>query len=154
MKKILFLMLLNLAAQQAHAKDLKCERFIDESCMMDIETSIESTGIILPSTMNKTVKKLVFSKNKKIHFLLEKVAKNFPFLHEIWADGCSLTEVYKINFLNMDRLGRVILDDNQITRIASNTFDDSPTLDWVSLGKKYLNLIHECFVQKISFHIQ
>lgn len=46
----------------------------------------------------------------------------------------------------MDRLGRVILDDNQITRIASNTFDDSPTLDWVSLGKKYLSTFSKSMI--------
>lgn len=97
-------------------------------------TTINSTGFTI-SNYDETVGYLHFFNNKKIQFLPEYPAKNFPNLIVYRAWACAIEKVFKVNFENLNKLRLLDLKTNQLERIESDTFEDLISLDFLDLRK-------------------
>lgn len=136
MIKIVFVALIVLLAQHAHAMDVKCEKVTEKSCFMQNLTAIDSLGFTISSPRDETLEVLRLYDNKKIQFLPEEVYKQFPNLFMYKAYNCSIKEVSKINFKLLPKLRLLDLSRNQIERIESNTFEDLAAVQMISLCEK------------------
>lgn len=108
------------------------------TCFMNHVTAIGSPMFRISSPKDDRVEGLYFWKNKKIRFLPEKVAERFPHLLMYAAWECSLTEISKSNFRSLARLTFLGLSQNQIEKIAGNTFEDLASLEHLFLSRKRL----------------
>lgn len=106
------------------------------TCYMHTVTTINSPGFILLSK-TKNIERLVMHGNKKIRFLPEKVAESFPDLLHYLAQRCAITEISIVNFENLTKLRNLNLRENQIEKIADNTFNDLKSLTHLWLSKKF-----------------
>jgi hypothetical protein len=97
--------------------------------MMKFKTSIDVEGATFSAPKDDSIKALNFWYNTKIKFLPVRVAETFPSLTAYMAAGCSLKKISKENFRNMDRLKLLWLQNNQITIINGNTFEDLHELE-------------------------
>lgn len=107
---------------------------------MQITTTINSTGVTI-APRDETIKGLTMYNNQKIHFLPEKLNETFPNLSTYLASACSITEISKMNFENLDKLRFLSLHSNHIEKIARNTFEDLKSLEVLYLRKKFISLI-------------
>lgn len=73
--------------------------------------------------------------NKKIRFLPENPADKFPNLKLYRPYSCSIEEISKVNFKDLRKLRKLYLDNNAIRKVASDTFEDLTSLEYLSLGK-------------------
>lgn len=145
MKIFLLLALVCLIVYETQGKDIKCEtlgsyKYGDgpsmKTCVMKEATIIESKGYIISSPTDETIEGLVFEHNKKIQFLPEKIAEKIPNIIFYTAWNLSLTEVSKINFINLTKLKILYLDNNLIETFASDTFEDLTSLMRLHLRKR------------------
>lgn len=88
------------------------------------------------STRDKTVKALDFYENIKIFYLPDNVAGSFPNLEIYDARSCSLKKIKKINFDGLFKLKDLSLGENEIEKIASDTFKGLVNLEIIGLGRK------------------
>lgn len=103
-------------------------------CLMHQSTIIDKSDFKI-LTRDESINALDFNNNKKIEFLPIKVFENFPHLLGYSARGCSIKEVSKKNFENLNKLKVLWLGDNQIEKIPSDAFEDLSALEKVYLCK-------------------
>jgi Leucine-rich repeat (LRR) protein len=138
---------------QSATKIVTCEQFKEnhywgvilnnlKTCLMDKETRISSDGFELIAVRNESVKGLTFGGNRKIRFLPESPSENFPNLEGFSAGGCSIKDVSRKNFKNLDKLKVLWLSYNQIETIKSETFKDLIALEEITL-REIFNKIHD-----------
>lgn len=143
MKIFLIFALLMVSVDQLNAIEIECDRKKEENyligpvqvCFLDTVAIDSPDSTILPRDEN--IAGVNFSYDKKIRFLPVKISETFPKLIKYFAFGCSLTEVYKIHFENLNKLKSLVLGSNQIEKISSNTFDDLTSLEHLNLSKNY-----------------
>lgn len=75
--------------------------------------------------------------NKIIQFLPEHVAEEFPNLLSYDANNCLIKAVSKKISIARGKWFLLSLGSNQIEQIASNTFEDLTSLEFLSLSKKF-----------------
>jgi len=105
----------------------------NNTCVVDVK-GIDAPGFMI-SSQDDSVSGLWFDSNKNIYFLPVEIHQSFQFLAALTASNCSIQAVSKKNFRNLDGLKFVFLNDNQITRIPSDLFDDNRALEEVYLGE-------------------
>lgn len=112
--------------------------YVDEqvTCSLQRTTSIDSPGTDLIAAEEDKIGAIYFSSNKNISFLPDGPYENFTNVVAFAASACSLTSVYKSNFQNLKGLIRLDLDENQIEEIATNTFEDLTSLQFLWLSKE------------------
>lgn len=105
-----------------------------KTCYIKITTTITTptTSITAPT---ESVLGLSLWENKKISYLPVKVAESFPELLVYGAAGCSVTRISKENFINLRRMKRLDLSNNQIALVPNNAFEDLVALEWLQLRK-------------------
>lgn len=104
-----------------------------DTCMLTDTTEIDSFGFIFLYKERSGVKALNFNGNKKIVFLPEKVYLSFPKLVAIDASHCSIR---KENFENLEHLTTLLLFNNEIEKIYSNTIQNLHSLEYIDLGEE------------------
>lgn len=137
---ILCFLLFAIGSCSASLKSIQCERIAEEgwwpfptwtACYMDGTTEINSRDFfITPPVDDITVEILRFSKNKKIRFLPE---VKFPLLTSYYAGWCSVESIDRLNFRGLRKLKELRLQNNAIEKIETNTFEDLPSLKYLSL---------------------
>lgn len=130
---------LNLLTQIC-ANKVPCERIVEifelhKTCFMDSVTKIDSLQFEISSERDENVTKISLYGNKNVIYLPISVSEKFPLLTELIAWQCSVKEISKENFKNLYKLQRLDLDENQITKIQSETFEDLMGLEVLRLGK-------------------
>lgn len=148
MNKIVFLGFLILTFHQINAGEVKCEKNetfdynfwgygTAKTCFMQHVTAINSSGVTIFSPRDDMMGGLQFKENKKIRFLPVKIAEKFPNLWIYLAHLCSVQEVSKANFENLIQMKVLVLNQNDITTIYHNTFEDLTSLELLQLRKKF-----------------
>lgn len=137
---------LYLTISKEQQKPLVCEKITSDDkhgekrkkCLMNQVTTISTDNVELaiPEDLNMTV--LDFTFNNGILFLPVLVKKSFPNLRFFYANLCSVQEISKKNFENLNDLRYLSLEANFITKIRSDTFEGLSKLDYVSLGEIWL----------------
>lgn len=149
MNYFVLLALLVVSVHQLNASAIECESVnahgywgsmankVDgkQTCFLQETTSIDSPGSTISSDV-RTVGKLRFDGNKKIHYLPDNVHNTFKNLMHYWAFDCSLTEISRSNFEKLSNMRTLLLHTNQIVKINSNTFKDLRVLETLELRKK------------------
>lgn len=117
------------------AGSVRCEQFRDSAklCLMNNFTVIDSNDIEMTSRRNE-IEEIVFTNNKNIKFLPIRMHQTFPNLREIIAYGCSIQNISRSNFDKLNRLRKLILENNHLETIKSDTFRDLLRLEELSLG--------------------
>lgn len=125
---------------------VSCERFkkmrVNEfghttlsMCYMEKNTRVYSTGYEIDTRKLDHVIGIIFDYNKKIYYLPEKVYKKFQNLRGISAQSCSLKAISKNNFAKLPSLSALLLNENKITAITSDTFRDNINLLFIDLSE-------------------
>lgn len=104
------------------------------SCYLDKDAAIETKDLRISASHRKDAIPISFSHNKKVKYLPVFMQETFPFLREIHARSCSIQEICKENFVGLRALNVIYLDNNEIERIASETFNGLYSLYRVELG--------------------
>lgn len=103
-------------------------------------TTIDSADVTIQRDAQVT--KLTFEDNDEIRFLPVELDISFPVLEIYEAGGLAIKTIAKVNFKNMRILNELGLNNNQITTIASDTFEDLVSLEVLLLGEeKVLRLL-------------
>lgn len=122
---------------------IDCEKFRRKAvgtkhfvtCYLNSRSSIYSTGFLLSSPKNENVQAISFSYNQKISFLPERIAEMFPNSVIIYSSGCAIQSISNIVFNNLNKLERLYLKSNKITRIDGDVFDGLTALRRIELSK-------------------
>lgn len=125
---------------------VSCERFkkirvnkhghtVQSLCFMEKNSRIFATGHEIDTQKLDHVIGMIYDFNKKVHYLPEKVHKKFPHLRGISAQSCSLRAISKNNFAKLPSLSALLLNDNRITAITSDTFRDNINLMFIDLSE-------------------
>lgn len=131
---------------EAEREEIKCEiiemwRYYSfgmdppKTCFMNKETSISSQESFLASPKDETIEGFNLDENSRIYYLPANVAEKFPNLLVYSAHHCSILSVNNENFYNLIHLKQLILHDNKINRVVSNTFEGLTALEYLLLRK-------------------
>lgn len=128
-----------------NGKEIYCEIVSERSfgkligpakiCWMNGTTSIDTPAVSV-STRDESINVLYFSWNQKIHHLPIKTSATYPNLLALYAGYCSITNISRQNFRGLSSLKSLILQGNQIEKIASGVFKDLTNLERLYLGEK------------------
>jgi Leucine rich repeat len=100
---------------------------------------IDSPGYSI-SNRDDSIEALHLDINKLVFYLPEKVDTNFKNLVIYEANGCSIKNISNQNFKGLIKLCALLLENNQIEKILSDTFKDLKELQYLWLSKKiFLN---------------
>lgn len=118
-----------------------------KSCWVT-QTSIfsDQNGTIL-AEHDEAVNGLYFQKNQKILYLPKHIDKIFPNLKVYDAYCCSIKEISKQNFENLQSLKVLMLRNNQIEKIMSDTFQGLTNLEIIYLRKNKIILYFFTFFE-------
>lgn len=105
------------------------------SCIVSQSTVINATGFKVDIEANEAFTTIDFSFNENIYFLPENISEKMPNLIDYKADHCSVEAISRVNFLNLHKLMNILLSSNQISSIASGTFENLKALKRIELGK-------------------
>lgn len=105
------------------------------SCFMDKTTAINGKNFIIADLKDEEVEGIVFHSNRLVEYLPYKVHLQPPNLSTYRAAFCSIKEISKENFENLNRLKHIDLNYNRIEKIAGNTFNGLRSLKKVELSK-------------------
>lgn len=97
-------------------------------------TAINSTKFVVAEDRNDEMQGIIFSNNTRIEYLPYKVHLQFPNLIYYMAGGCSIKQISKENFENLNRLERIDLSYNKIQKLSGNTFQGLAKLQRFRLG--------------------
>lgn len=106
-----------------------------KTCVLYDTTAIDSIGYQITSPRDEEVVATDYDSNDKIEYLAENVDEKFPNLKIIFASSCSIKSISKKSFRNLNKLDRLVLYGNQITRIDDETFNDLTSLQFLDLSK-------------------
>lgn len=135
------IMLVNLISNLM-AEKVVCENITNlddfrklKKCSMEETTAISSKGFTISSPKDYSIQKLSFLNNKKVWFLPENVDENFPNLLFYDAGFCSIKMITKPNFKGLENLTKLFLQQNEITEILKNVFEDLLNLELLDLSE-------------------
>lgn len=136
-RKIMLLVTFALAVTSSSA-DVVCEKigvcWETKCCQMNLETKIESNDVAVSWPRDDTIELIWLTGNRRIEYLPVEVYRNFPKIGFYWAGHCAIKEISKKNFEQLKSLKWAALQDNQIEKISSNTFEGLDELRQVFLG--------------------
>lgn len=133
-KLLIFALLLeSFVAQKVPCEDVQIVSSSIIKCNMIHTTVISSLGVEIAPQVND-INALDFSYNEKISYLPTGLSVAFRELKSIDADFCSIKNIYKENFKNLNKLKYLDLDGNQIERIEPDTFEDLTALKTLTLS--------------------
>jgi Leucine-rich repeat (LRR) protein len=113
---------------------------IYKTCFMNKTSVINSTDSTISKLHDESIARLDFFTNQNIVYLPINVNENFPKLAFYNAQNCSVKSISKENFNGLFELKKLYLDNNEITKIASDTFNDLVLLEWLTLGRDVFSL--------------
>jgi hypothetical protein len=123
---------------------VSCENFAEVErddeffrfCFMNDTTTIEAMDATISTIRDVFINGLWFNSNKNIFYLPIHVVKELPNLGALHADDCNIKQISNANFKGLSKLRRLSLEHNQIQTVLIGTFDNSTSLEFISLGKK------------------
>lgn len=95
--------------------------------------SIGSTGLMIDSPLDLTVKALNISQNKDVEYFPEHISDKFPKLVIIQVFNCSLKYVRENDFEGLHELTALNLSLNNIAKIESGAFKDNAKLEYLGI---------------------
>ena len=101
---------------------------------------INSTEFLIASRHGDAVKAFMSNDLKNIEYLPENINEKFPNLAILKAKNCSIKAVRKENFCGLQKLVKLMLDNNEITELSADVFDDLIRLKILSIKH---NKIHD-----------
>jgi Leucine-rich repeat (LRR) protein len=136
--------------KNVETNELLCEKVdnIDWPHAEEVETCwMQNTTVIDQKTMrisnrDGAVRALAVFTNKQIHYLPIGIKDTFPHLEFMSAGQCAVREVSKENFAGLSNLTALWLEQNQIEKISSDTFEDLVSLKHLWLCKKIKTWIY------------
>lgn len=129
----------------AKAVEVPCERvgikgFVHH-CSFDLKTTeINSDDVKISDARNENTTMLFFYNNIRISFLPIEIHEKFPDLLGIIARDCAILTISKKNVNKLRKLEVLDLAKNKIQKIESDSFDDLTNIEFIGLGKRFLNL--------------
>jgi Leucine rich repeat len=99
-----------------------------------ITADIEAAGTKISTAKDDLTTGLRIFENRKVTHLPENVVEKFPKLKGYAAISCSVKEISQLNFKGLN-LTVLNLRDNQIEKIAIDTFKDLVNLEFLNLCK-------------------
>lgn len=118
---------------------IACERLTENfqgyTCDMRFYTLINDIGFTISYLFNDNILKIDLSDNRNIEFLPISPHQTFPNLKDDYARRCAIREISKANFEKMHYLERIVLHDNQIYAVLSDTFEGLTSLWLLDLSK-------------------
>lgn len=146
---MLFAMIALAVTFEVTTADVICEKigvcWESKCCQMNLVTKIQSNDVSVDWPRDETIELLWMTGNRGIEYLPIEVYKNFPKLGFYWAGSCAITEISKKNFEQLKNLQWIALQDNQIERILSNTFEGLDELRQVFLGNYFFGCLKPVF---------
>lgn len=148
---LVLIVILYVGTSQAQTKQVRCEDVSDlslafigvhRSCIMTDTTVIDARDYNILSSKDDDMGALNFWSNKKISYLPIDAYKSFPNLVMMDVGHCTLKEISKPNFRNLGKLRELLMCCNQIERVDGDTFEDSPLLEYIGLGKRSFYLLY------------
>lgn len=125
--------------EEINSVEIFCERFDDfgesEFCGMDKKTKINASNFVIGELRDEAIEGIDFSENKKIEYLPYKIYMQFPNLVDYRANQCTIKQITKANFENLNRLKYLKLSSNKIQKIFGNTFHGLGNLREVDLSE-------------------
>jgi Leucine-rich repeat (LRR) protein len=107
-----------------------------KTCWMSKTERIDKQDVKISSERDELVQALQFHDSKSIFYLPINVDEKFPNLVVYYAGSCSIKKISKQNFIGLSSLKVLILEQNQIEQIPSETFNDLISLERLWLSKK------------------
>lgn len=104
------------------------------TCFVGADATIDSRNFQL-TDKNETYKGLSFGSNKKVSYLPLYVGDQLPNLLVYVGASCSVRSISKENFKNLKKLKALVLDNNKIEKLFSDTFEDLIALEHIDLRK-------------------
>lgn len=138
------------STQLSEAADISCESIEDNQwfhienvriCSMKKTTSIQTSSINITQETDDSVKVLSFNGNKNVVYLPVQVDKVFTNLSCYDAAYTSVTDIFKTNFKGLMKLEYLLLNNNEIKTITSDTFENLASLKLLHLCKFVIILI-------------
>lgn len=105
-----------------------------ETCNMKSYTIIRDNNYTISDMFNEEVEVMDLSGNRNIEFLPILLYDTFPSITIYHAARCSIREILKENFKNLD-LKEVNLQENQIYAVSRDTFEGLDNLRDLNLSK-------------------
>jgi Leucine rich repeat len=107
-----------------------------KECHMDSKLSIDFPNTTFKIRDN-TMEVLAFDHIKTVFYLPLNIGGTYSSLRECRAMNCSIKEIFRQNFIGLSTLKKLVLPNNLIERIASDTFKDLKMLELLLLSKKF-----------------
>lgn len=124
------------------ADEVRCEEikvhdwsYTGERLTCYVNSSYISWNGVTIAKADVTVGALWLEGNKRVSSLPVEVSKTFPHLFGYNAESCSVSLLFKANFLNLGELEFLSLENNKIEMINRDTFEDLVSLKVLYLGK-------------------
>jgi hypothetical protein len=104
------------------------------TCWIAGSISFSSPGYKINSSRDETVTGFIAQSLKNMFYLPDSPYEIFPYLQAYSSRGSAVKEISAANFKKLKKLRLLYLDQNQIEKINSDTFNDLESLEWLNLG--------------------
>lgn len=129
---------------ELNSTEILCEKYLDfenyETCFMTYKTVINDTNFVFADLRDEEIEGVTFEGNKKIEYLPNKMYLQFPNVLIYKASRCSIKQISRENFENLNRLKYIELAFNEIQKISATTFEALASLVRVDLSE-FIRLI-------------
>lgn len=135
-----------IAVRKSFAYQISCEvifKTIDEKlvCNMQERATIDFSNFTFSPQSDNSLTWLNFAGNKNIFYLPVRISKSFPNMTIIDANECSLITLSKRTFRNLERLGWLNVEQNNIENIPDDVFEDLVLLETLMLSKMQIGIL-------------
>ena len=116
--------------QTRRVNDVK--RILLKTCRMDLTTVIDSTDFSYGKA-DEAITEIYTDGNLNIRYLPLNPNENYPNLISMSFWLCGVRSVSKSNFIKLSKLRRLALNQNRLSIIEDNTFEDLVALEYLYL---------------------
>lgn len=128
-------------SEEIESETISCDKFENDNwmsgslktCIVTRKTKFLSVIVYITPT-DSSILALDLSFNKELTNLPIDIHNTFPEILAYKASHCSIETISKMNFYNMLQLTELRLNDNQIEKIDSDTFEDLVSLKYLYLS--------------------
>jgi Leucine-rich repeat (LRR) protein len=116
------------------------KRVLLKSCRIDLETGIDASDFAF-TTPDETITEIYADGNLNLKYLPLNIYEIYPNMIGISFWYCSVVAVSKANFQKLSKIRRLALNQNRISVIENDTFEDLESLEWLLLDNNRITKI-------------
>lgn len=111
-----------------------------KTCILKNATIINERDVII-SSRDESVNGLLIVENTHILYLPVEISEKFPSLLAYCVAGSPIRNIWRENFIGLNKLKDLRLIYNQIEKITSDTFSDLKSLQNLALSKNFSEIL-------------